>query len=82
MSKRDKAIERLRQNPKSVRFDEIDRLLLSLGFEKRQRGTSHATYSKGRNILTIPFHKPHILPVYVKNVLHILDEIGEFSEEE
>ena len=81
MSKRDKAIERMRQNSKAVRFDDVDSLLLSRGFEKRQKG-SHATYSMDKNILTIPFLKPFILPVYVKNVLQLLDEIGGFSEEE
>ena len=75
MSKADKRIQKLRQNPKNVRFEEVDKLLRSLGFEKRQRG-SHATYIlKGRGRITVPFKKPFILPIYVKEILNLLDEI-------
>lgn len=81
MTKRDKTIERMRQNPKNVRFEEIDSLLLSLGFEKRQKG-SHATYILANHRITVPFHKPFILPVYVKNVLQLLDEMDEFLEDD
>lgn len=77
MVKREKQIERLRQNPKTVRFEEIDTILLGLGFNKRQRGTSHAVYSLGNQRITIPFHKPFIKPVYVKLILDILDKLED-----
>ncbi len=77
MGKKEKLIRKLRQNPKNVRFNDIDKLLLSLGFEKRQRG-SHATYIlKGSGRITIPMRKPFILPVYVKEVLKLLEEINK-----
>lgn len=75
MSKTEKLLKKIRQNPKNVRFKDIDKLLLSFDFEKRQRG-SHATYvlkNKGR--ITIPVRKPFILPVYVKEVLKLLEEM-------
>jgi predicted RNA binding protein YcfA (HicA-like mRNA interferase family) len=75
MSKQEKRLQRIRQNPKNVRFDDMDALLLSLGFEKRHRG-SHATYVlRGQGRITIPFRKPFVLPVYVKEVLKLLDEM-------
>jgi predicted RNA binding protein YcfA (HicA-like mRNA interferase family) len=75
MSQTEKLLERFRQNPRNVRFEEMDKLLLALGFEKRQKG-SHATYIlKGQGRITIPFRKPFILPVYVKEVLNLLDEM-------
>lgn len=75
MSRQEKLLARIRQNPKNVRFEEIDNLLLRLGFDKRQKG-SHAFYSfRGKYPITIPFRKPFILPVYVKNVLKIIDEL-------
>lgn len=43
MSKWQKELQRMRENPKNVRFDDIDGLLLGLGFEKRMKG-SHAVY--------------------------------------
>lgn len=80
MSKREKLLIRFRNNPKTVRFEEIDSLLLRLGFDKRQTG-SHATYTFGQHLITVPFRKPYVLPVYVKNILAILDGM-ESSEDE
>jgi predicted RNA binding protein YcfA (HicA-like mRNA interferase family) len=79
MGKKEKLLQKIRQNPKNVRFEDIDKLLLSFGFEKRQRG-SHATYIlKGQGRITIPFRKPFILPIYVKEVLKLLDEMDIVS---
>jgi len=81
MVRKEKLLAKIRQNPKNVRFQDIDKLLLSLGFEKRQRG-SHATYVlKGQGRITIPFRKPFILPVYVKEVLKLVDELDIASSE-
>lgn len=77
MNQTEKLLERFRQNPRNVRFEEMDKLLLALGFEKQQKG-SHATYVlKGQGRITIPFRKPFILPVYVKEVLNLLDEMTQ-----
>lgn len=81
MSKRQKLLQRFRTNPKAVRFDEVDHLLIGLGFEKRQVG-SHATYRFQDAIVTIPFRKPFLLPVYVKNVLEVLDALGMSGDRE
>ena len=81
MSKKEKIIQKLRQNPQNVRFKEIDSLLCSLGFKKRQRGTSHVIYTiPGKYPLSIPFRKPFILPVYVKQVLQLLDELNDIND--
>ncbi len=81
MNKSEKLLKKIRQNPKNVRFKDIDKLLLSLGFEKRQRG-SHATYVlKNQGRITVPFRKPFILPVYVKEVLKLLDEMDLSTDE-
>jgi hypothetical protein len=80
MSKRQKAIEQLRQHPKAVRFAEVDCLLLGLGFEKCMRRTSHAYYTLGTYQLSIPFRKPFILPYYVGRVLEVLDQMDEPDE--
>ncbi|MEW5871293.1 MAG: type II toxin-antitoxin system HicA family toxin [Chloroflexota bacterium] len=76
MSKHAKSLARLRQNPNSVRFEEIDKILLDLGYDKRQRG-SHAIYTRqGSPPITIPFRKLFILPVYVKQVIRIIDQFN------
>lgn len=76
MSKRDKQIDKLRRNPKNIRFQDIDTLLLGLGFRRRQRG-SHHVYSLGRYRITVPHRKPFIKPVYVKLLLEILEELEQ-----
>jgi predicted RNA binding protein YcfA (HicA-like mRNA interferase family) len=76
VSRFDKRLERLRRNPKNVRFEELDVLLRSLGFEGRQKG-SHMTYTNGRHQITVPIHKPFIKPIYIKLVLQLLDELED-----
>jgi hypothetical protein len=82
MATHDKTIARWRNNPKGVRFEEVDRELLRAGFTKRQGGTSHAVYTNGAYRLTIPFRQPYILPVYVRQILQVLDELDELKDEE
>jgi predicted RNA binding protein YcfA (HicA-like mRNA interferase family) len=74
MSKREKLLQRFRNNPKTVRFEEIDVFLQQFGFDKRQSG-SHATYTFKHYLITVPVRKPYILPVYVKSILEILDAL-------
>jgi predicted RNA binding protein YcfA (HicA-like mRNA interferase family) len=80
MTKQEKAIQKLRQNPKHVRFEELEAVLLRLGFQKRQDGTSHAMFKLGKYIVNVPKRKPFVKPKYVDLVLKVLDEIEEENE--
>jgi predicted RNA binding protein YcfA (HicA-like mRNA interferase family) len=81
MSKFEKRLQRLRQNPKHVRYEEIESILLHLGFEKRQQG-SHTTFTlPGQSPLTVPVKKPFVKPTYVKLLLEQLVEMGILEEE-
>jgi hypothetical protein len=31
-------------------------------------------------LITVPFRKPYILPIYVKSILEILDALGSSSD--
>ena len=76
MTKREKLIERLRNNPKNARFEQIDSLLTYYGFECKKKGSSHFVYKReGYPPVTVPYKKSFINSVYVKRVLQILDEI-------
>jgi len=78
MTQREKLIEKLRNNPKNARFEQIDSLLTYYGFERRQTksGTSHHVYKReGYPAITVPFKRPYINSVYVKQVIQILEEI-------
>ncbi len=83
MSKKDKLLAKIRKNPKSVRFEDLDAILARLGFQKRQKG-SHATYTRqGLPPLTIPHphRQPFVVPVYVKQFLAVIDELEDDDEE-
>lgn len=77
MTKAIKALEKLRQNPNSVRYSELVTILTRLGFQKRQDSTSHVRFTYGSRILVIPKRKPFLKPIYVKQVLKLLDQILE-----
>lgn len=83
MSKKEKSLEKIKQNPTNVNFKTIESILLSNGFIKRQprSGSSHYTFIKGNKIITIPYHKP-IKECYVKGVLSLINESEEEKQNE
>ncbi|NPV42704.1 MAG: toxin HicA [Firmicutes bacterium] len=78
MSKKEKLLERIKSNPRTVKFEEMDNILVNIGFERRQPrgGSSHYTYSLEDKIITIPYKRPYIKVVYVKKAIKILEELG------
>lgn len=68
MGKKEKLIERLKENPKDFTFEEMKSVLETLGFEMSNKG-------KTRNIAII-LHKPHprkeLLEYQIKQILEIL----------
>lgn len=81
MTKREKRIKRLFQNPKTVPFKELDRVLKDSGFTLRQpgSGSSHYVYTRDKIQMSVPFRRPFVKEVYVKRVLELLG--GEENEE-
>jgi hypothetical protein len=81
LSKLEKLLARIRNNPKTVRFEELDRLLIRAGFAKRQsrKGSSHYYYTKDDKVLSVPYKKPYILETYV---LEAIDLIGDYFTED
>jgi hypothetical protein len=79
MGKREKLLTRLRNNPKGVRFEELDSLLEWYEFERRQsrRGSSHYVYRRGPHVITVVRRKPYVHSKAIKEVLAILDELLE-----
>jgi hypothetical protein len=73
MTRRDKRIEAMSRNPKNVRPDDLDVVLIAAGFSMRQQGTSHRVYVRGAQQLTVPQRHPFLLPVYVKQALAFID---------
>jgi predicted RNA binding protein YcfA (HicA-like mRNA interferase family) len=53
----EKDLSRIKKNPKSVRFKELERIILRSGFRRVNMRGSHYVYKKGDGILTII--RPH-----------------------
>lgn len=80
MTKREKRVRKLFQNPKTVPFKELGKVLKDSGFALRQpgSGSSHYIYTKGNIQISVPFRRPFVKEIYVKRVLEL---IGEEYEE-
>ena len=76
-------LEKILQNPKHVRFEDLDKLLKEMGYEvkQRRRGSSHYNYRKKGEplVITIPKDQP-IKETYVKRVIKLLN-LEEFYNE-
>lgn len=71
MSKKDKLLKAMKNNPKDVPFEDIKKLLESYGYVCG----SHFVFRKEFcEHIVIPYHKP-IKAIYVKHVLEILGEL-------
>ena len=82
LSKLIKLLEKIKNNPKHVRFEELDKILIHYGFTRRQssKGTSHYYYTKGEKVISVPFHHPHIKAFYVERAIGLLE--GEINDGE
>ena len=81
MGKLEKMIERLKSNPKDFTFEEIQTLLLALGFELSNKGkTSGSRVKFFKDGVFIILHKPHprkeLLSYQIKQIIETLSEEG------
>lgn len=78
MSKREKRLARIRQNPKNVSVDDLRVVLEDYGFEYKQTIGSHLTFAymlEGKTkLFVLPFRRP-IKPIYVRRAIEIIDQI-------
>ena len=68
MSKNDKLLKELENNSTNLRFEILEKLLLDSGFELKSIKGSHHSFSNGKLLITLPYHKPMKI-FYVKAVL-------------
>lgn len=83
MTKRQKRLQRIRQNIKSVRFAELDIVLKDFGFMPDFTAGSHITYrhQSGARV-TIASHKQHLPAYIVKQALKAIDESAQTTDDE
>jgi hypothetical protein len=73
---------RIEQNPKHIRFEDLDKLLHGYGFIVRQPrgGSSHYVYKRDQWLLTVPYRRPHIREHYVKEAPAYIEEIEALED--
>ena len=85
MSKRQKRLQKIRQNPKDVSFDELNQLLKDYDFELRRVTGSHHifeyTLKEERLKFVLPLGKP-IKPYYVREALKLIDLMVQSKSED
>lgn len=85
MTRRQKRRQKIAQNPKNVRFEDLRRLLEDYGFEVKRTKGSHNSFvgyvGDEKTTIVIPFRRP-LQQVYVEKVLSILDEIEPMESDE
>ena len=81
MSKKQKLIERLKSRPRDFEYGEAESLLLSLGFEKSNKGKasgSRVRFNAGG--VPIDLHKPHphkeLKPYQINKIIDALEKEG------
>ncbi len=84
MSKRQKRLERLRQNPNNVTLADLRQVLEDYGFVYRQTVGSHYTFSvvigDKTKLLVVPFRRP-VKTIYIKKALELIDQVIAAQEE-
>lgn len=83
MSKRKKRLERIRQNPKNVSFEELRQVLEDYGFVLDRVVGSHYSFKRMQNssLFVLPYRKPAVKVVYVKKALQLIDTLGEDQDD-
>lgn len=85
LSKKDKAYEKICNNPKNVRFEELDKILKLNGFAREEGGKgSHVVYYNPQtgHELCVPRNKPAIKSHYVKQAILMIEAIKLLEEKE
>jgi len=76
MSKRDKLLQEMHNNPRDIRFETIQKVLTNHGFSETSpgSGSSHYTYHKDIYRITVPKSNP-VNQIYIKQILRILEKL-------
>jgi len=76
-------LERIRNNPYQVRFEDIDKTMRHYGFEERHHA-SHYVYSHHQIAGVVTIVRPHgkggtqfVAPFYIKKALEAISKVAE-----
>lgn len=79
MSRKEKLLEKICNNPKDVRFDDLCKILDWSGWSITAQTSSHFTYSKPRvgRVTIVKKSDGKVKPIYVKMVLNLMGASNE-----
>jgi predicted RNA binding protein YcfA (HicA-like mRNA interferase family) len=75
MTKKEKLFERIKNNPKNVKFSDLKQLLLDENFILDRISGSHHIFRYKDIVFVIPMHKNQVKSVYIKRVIDIIEEL-------
>jgi predicted RNA binding protein YcfA (HicA-like mRNA interferase family) len=77
MSKMDKAIQKMRDNPGDWRIVALETIAKRLDIQVRKSGGSHVVFmhEDSEIVVTVPAKRP-IKPVYIIQFLALIDDLG------
>ena len=73
MSKQEKLLQKMRNNPNDWRIEDLQALAKKYGIEWRQKGTSHVCFRFSSGVFPIPAKRP-IKPIYIIEFLKRIEE--------
>ena len=82
MTKREKLLNRIRNNPKAVRFEDACKIAQSLGFIYEGRGGSHQVFKRKGEPLQLNFQNRngYIPPYQAKQLLAMIEKYADSDE--
>lgn len=82
MTKKERLFERIKNNPRNVRFSDLRSLLKEEDFLLERITGSHHIFKKDKYIFVIPVHNDKVKTVYVKKVIELIDELRKLKGDE
>lgn len=80
MPSAEKTLQKMRNNPRDWRIEDLQAVARHCGVDSNQHGTSHVMFRHPRaGRLSVPAHKP-VQPVYVRAFIQYIDKL-EVSDE-
>jgi hypothetical protein len=74
MTRRDKLLAKMRNNPRGIRPKEAVQLLHYYEFEFRTSGKNHEVYKRGHRQVHVNTHRSYLHPRAVKDILVAIEE--------
>jgi predicted RNA binding protein YcfA (HicA-like mRNA interferase family) len=75
MSRKEKLLEQLKNNPNDATFADIRKLLEQEGFLLERITGSHHIFRKDAIVFVVPVHKKRVKSVYVRRVVAIIEDM-------